>query len=61
MSDFKVGDIIQLHGPHPSLPPEFEEKYWRVKAVSDGSVELDGPYNDYALTVRYKRMDHIHK
>ena len=54
MSDFTIGDIIQLHGPHPTLPKELEEKFWRVIGIEDPGVQLDGPYDDRAATIKYR-------
>ncbi len=54
IENFNPGDIIQLHGPHPTLPKELEEKYWRVTGYKDGNVQLEGPFTDKDGTIKYK-------
>jgi len=56
-SDFKVGDIIQIHDG-PSVPRELRGKYFRVEAAEGepGHVrawKLSLPYVDAACTQRY--------
>lgn len=54
MSDatFRVGDVISM-GAHPTVPTELVGKFWRVLSA-EYPINLDGPYDDAAATVRYR-------
>lgn len=53
-STFQAGDVIQIHRG-AGVPQELEGKWWRVIKGSGSRWELDGPYEDEALTVRVER------
>jgi arylsulfatase A-like enzyme len=51
---FKVGDIISIPTPHPTLPKELENKFFRVEEVAEHGVRLSKPYVDAKCSVPYR-------
>ena len=52
IADLKVGDVISL-GTYSSVPKEYGQKFWKIKALREGDIELEGPFNDQACTERF--------